>query len=214
MFKVASKGPTSLGRILHAANATSPGLLAATSLLTIYACAGLTRHFVAYCFKPVTGLNVSRTFTSATAATASPGTGRVICRSVCSREAAECAYILRVYLHTCQQKQILPASFGGHPEQFPADSHSRVSNSQEVGSESDLTPLLETEGWFAIGKSKRRPACACSNPLGGGSQRMGARRPIDADAQLPCKRSEEEAKRPFGSSAAFESRAWMSRNDQ
>ena len=124
MFKVASKGPTSLGRILYAANATSPGLLAATSLLTIYACAGLTRHFVAYCFKPVTGLNVSRTFTSATAATASPGTGRVICRSVCSREAAECVCILRVYLHTCQQKQILPASFGGHPEQFPADSHS------------------------------------------------------------------------------------------
>jgi hypothetical protein len=34
----------------------SPGLL------TIYACANSARHFVAYCFKPVTGLIVSRTF--------------------------------------------------------------------------------------------------------------------------------------------------------
>ena len=32
------------------------------SLLTIYACASMTRHFLAYCFKPVTGLIVSRTF--------------------------------------------------------------------------------------------------------------------------------------------------------
>jgi hypothetical protein len=97
-------------------NAISPGLLAGASLLTIYACTGLTRHFGVYCFKPVTGLNVSRTFTSATAAAASPGTGRVTCRSVCSREAAECACILRVYLHTCQQKQFSPVDFGGHPE--------------------------------------------------------------------------------------------------
>src|ERR1700730_13598838 len=32
------------------------------SLLTIYACASMTRHFLAYCFKPVTGLIVSRPF--------------------------------------------------------------------------------------------------------------------------------------------------------
>jgi hypothetical protein len=36
------------------------------SLLTIYVCAGLTRHFAAYCFKPVTGLIVSRTLAVAT----------------------------------------------------------------------------------------------------------------------------------------------------
>jgi hypothetical protein len=36
------------------------------SLLTIYARADWTRHFLAYCFKPVTGLIVSRTWAVAT----------------------------------------------------------------------------------------------------------------------------------------------------
>ena len=52
----------------------SPGLL------TIYACASSARHFVAYCFKPVTGLIVSRTFALAAGPPFGLEPGRVTCR--------------------------------------------------------------------------------------------------------------------------------------
>ena len=65
------------------------------SLLTIYACASSARHFLVYCFKPVTGLIVSRTFALATVLLLRLEPGGATCRSACSREAAISACILR-----------------------------------------------------------------------------------------------------------------------
>jgi hypothetical protein len=61
------------GEILYA---LASGYVALTSQLTIYVYDGWTRHFVAYCFKPVTGLIVSRILAVATVRTALPRTGR------------------------------------------------------------------------------------------------------------------------------------------